>query len=119
MASSGLGDAGGKRDAARDSMFLQAELRPIDGRTPAPFRVRVRNLSAGGLMAECHEALSIDDRIAIEVRNIGTVEGTIAWVRSPRFGVTFDRPVDPRRARQPLGAATTAPAMSAGGYYRA
>ena len=39
-----------KRELDRDSLFLKAELRFVDGENCG--EVRIRNLSAGGLMAE-------------------------------------------------------------------
>lgn len=112
-------DATHHRDAERDSMFLQATLRPMSGANPAAFNVRVRNLSAGGMMAEADAALAIDDRITIELRNIGQVEGKVAWVRGARFGLTFDVAIDPKLARKPVKPTTVAPIMTGSGYRRA
>ena len=106
------------RDNARDSMFLQATLRPLSGGNPPAFSVRVRNLSAGGLMADADADVAIDDRITIELRNIGQVEGRIAWVRGQRFGVTFDTPVDPKLARKPAKAGVVQPIINGSGFHR-
>lgn len=112
-------DAGAHvRDNARDSMFLQATLRPLSGGNPPVFSVRVRNLSAGGLMADADADVAIDDRITIELRNIGQVEGRIAWVRGQRFGVTFDAPVDPKLARKPAKADIVQPIINGSGFHR-
>ncbi len=106
------------RDNARDSMFLQATLRPLSGGNPPAFSVRVRNLSAGGLMADADADVAIDDRITIALRNIGQVEGRIAWVRGQRFGVMFDAPVDPKLARKPAKADVVQPIISGSGFHR-
>lgn len=106
------------RDNARDSMFLQATLRPLSGGNPPAFSVRVRNLSAGGLMADADADVAIDDRITIELRNIGQVEGRIAWVRDGRFGVMFDAPVDPKLARRPAKLGVVQPVINGSGYHR-
>lgn len=123
-AADGVADAAHSRDAERDSMFLQATLRPIrggpiSGASSAAFNVRVRNLSAGGMMAEADAELAIDDRIAIELRNIGQVEGKVAWVRGARFGLTFDVAIDPKLARKPAKPTGVAPIMTGAGYRRA
>jgi hypothetical protein len=41
------------------------------------------------------------DRVTAELRNIGAVKGEIAWAGGRRFGVKFDRDVDPELARKP------------------
>jgi hypothetical protein len=84
----------------RDSLFLMAQLR-IPGETRA-VTVRVRNLSAGGLMAELPEPIAPDSAVEVEVRGIGWVPGRIAWQTEGRAGVAFDREIDPQRARKPL-----------------
>lgn len=106
------------RDTARDSMFLQAILRPLSGGNPPAFSVRVRNLSAGGLMAEADAEVAIDDRITVELRNIGQVEGKVAWVRAPRFGVMFDVTVDPKLARKAAKQDIVQPVITGSGYHR-
>lgn len=106
------------RDTARDSMFLQAILRPMSGGMSPAFSVRVRNLSAGGMMAEADVEVAIDDRITVELRNIGQVEGKIAWVRDGRFGVMFDVPVDPKLARKPAKQGVVQPIINGFGYHR-
>lgn len=105
------------RDAARDSMFLQATLRPVDGISAGPFSVRVRNLSAGGMMAEADVQPVVGDEMTVELRNIGQVGGRVAWVRAPRFGVTFDTPIDPKLARKPTKQGVQ-PVITGSGYHR-
>jgi hypothetical protein len=83
----------------RDSMFLAAPLRRVDGETVT---VKVRNLSAGGLMAESPVDFARGDRIEVELRGIGLVTGHIAWAVAGRIGVAFERPIDPSRARRPV-----------------
>lgn len=106
------------RDNARDSMFLQATLRPLSGGNPPAFSVRVRNLSAGGLMADADAEVAVDDRITIDLRNIGQVEGRVAWVRGQRFGVTFDVAIDPKLARKPAKSGAVQPIINGSGYHR-
>ena len=89
-----------QRNSARDSLFLAAELR-IAGE--APVHVRVRNLSAGGLMAEYGRPVSLGDPLDINLRGIGWVKGRVAWAMDARIGVAFDKPIDPLMARKPVG----------------
>lgn len=88
------------RQIGRDSMFLLADLR-IDG-VPGEQLVRVRNLSSGGVMAEGVECAMRGQLAWVNLRNLGWIKGTIAWVRNGRCGITFDAAIDPRMARSPL-----------------
>jgi len=90
-----------KRELDRDSLFLKAELRFVDGENCG--EVRIRNLSAGGLMAEAPINAKRGDKVQLELRNIGSVTGYVAWVAQGRFGVAFDHPIDPKLARKPVG----------------
>ncbi len=88
------------RSVARDSLFLLAEVR-VEQSVDA-HRVRVRNLSDGGMMGEGPLRVQRGNRLAIELRNIGLVHGTVAWVQDNRFGIAFDEEIDSQRARRPL-----------------
>ncbi|NCN84423.1 MAG: PilZ domain-containing protein [Sphingomonadales bacterium] len=90
-----------KRELDRDSLFLKAELCFVDGDNCG--EVRIRNLSAGGLMAEAPVLTKRGDKVQLELRNIGRVTGHVAWVAQGRFGVAFDHPIDPKLARKPVG----------------
>lgn len=106
----------GNRDRPRDSMFLQAVLRPDGvGEPSSAITVRVRNISAGGMMAESEVTVAAQERIRVELRNIGQVHGTVVWVNGPRFGVVFDTPIDPKLARQKVKVALE-PIMTRDGY---
>ena len=89
------------RNVTRDSLFLFAELE-FEGRTD-PVRVKVRNLSAGGMMAEAAIVTGRGERLSIKLRNLEAVKGTVAWVQGDRFGVSFDTEIDPRVARAQVG----------------
>lgn len=84
------------RAARRDSSFLLANVRREND--AELHRVRVRNLSNGGMMGEGGVHVSRSDRISIELRDIGQLTGTIAWVHGRRFGVAFDEDIDAERA---------------------
>jgi hypothetical protein len=85
------------RDEDRDSMFLMAEL-AIDGGRPAQ-RVKVRNLSPSGMMCESDVRPRRGDRVAVDLRNVGAVAGTVVWVRGSKFGIAFEEEIDPKMAR--------------------
>lgn len=88
------------RSVARDSLFLLADIRVEQGSDVN--RVRVRNLSDGGMMGEGTMRVQRGNRVTIDLRNIGTVGGTVAWVQDNRFGIAFDEEIDSQKARRPL-----------------
>ncbi|WP_109355717.1 PilZ domain-containing protein [Sphingorhabdus sp. EL138] len=90
-----------KRELDRDSLFLKATLRFVDGDDCG--EVRIRNLSAGGLMAEAPVIAKRGDKVELELRNIGRVTGYVAWVAQGRLGIAFDHSIDPKLARKPVG----------------
>ena len=89
------------RQVNRDSLFLLAQLR-VDGQQDVA-RVKVRNLSAGGMMAEGEARVSRGSMVAVELRNIGWVEGSVAWKQDNRFGIAFVDEIDPTVVRAPAG----------------
>lgn len=94
------------RHIARDSLFLMATLR-VAG-SDAEHRVKVRNLSAGGMMAEGELRVERGTRISVDLRNVGWVEGAVAWVQDKRFGIAFSDEIDPKLVRAPVGGASPA-----------
>lgn len=93
--------AGAKRQRQRDSLFLAAALK-VDGIAEAT-PVRIRNLSEGGLMADLPHGAPVGAVVELELRGVGKVTGQIAWCTAGRVGVAFDRDIDPRKARKPVG----------------
>ena len=91
------------RQVDRDSLFLLAQVR-VDG-VAQPNRVKVRNLSAGGMMAEGEVEVGRGAPVEIELRNIGWVKGTVAWRQDNRFGIAFVDEIDPKEARAPVNSA--------------
>jgi len=89
------------RHIARESMFLMADLR-VDGQEEE-HRVKVRNLSNGGMMAEGVVRVTNGTAVRINLRNIGWVDGAVAWVQDNRFGVAFKQEVDAKLARMAVG----------------
>ena len=99
-------DPSRQRSAARDSLLLSAQLR-VEGEAEAT--VRVRNLSAGGLMAEYAQPVDVGTAVEVDVRGVGWVAGRIAWKAEGRVGIAFDREIDPMAARKPVGNGTHTP----------
>ena len=87
------------RNDNRDSMFLLAQIRVKA--SGEPLNAKVRNLSEGGMMAEGKLRLSRGDTVEVDLRNVGTVEGSVAWVQGERFGISFAEPVDAQAVRAP------------------
>lgn len=88
------------RQIGRDSLLVLADLR-VDG-LEGEHRIRVRNLSGGGLMAEGTLSVLRGQVVWVNLRNIGWVEGSVAWVQDNRFGIAFREEIDPRLARAQL-----------------
>jgi hypothetical protein len=87
------------RSADRDSLFMQASV-VVPGQ-PAAVTVRVRNLSAGGMLAEAKiRGLAQGAAVEVELRNVGEVPGRVVWVGDGKFGIAFDHPVDPQAVRR-------------------
>lgn len=90
-----------KRGMDRDSLLLKAVLRfPNAGEER---EVRIRNLSAGGLMAEVPVRVVRGEPVEINLRSIGWISGHVAWVTEGRLGIAFDHPINPKDARKPVG----------------
>lgn len=99
----------GSAERARDSLLLKAEMKLTEqGKV---FEARVRNLSAGGMMAEGSVRVERGDAVEVNLRNVGWVTGKVAWVTENRFGVAFDHAVDPKIVRKPVGQNNSAIAM--------
>ena len=93
-------DGSENRHIARDSLFVMADLRL--SASAAEHRIKVRNLSAGGMMGEGAVRVVRGDLVEVNIRNIGWVEGSVAWVQDDRFGVAFQDEIDPKVARAPV-----------------
>lgn len=102
-------DAAAQRHEVRDSLLLVASFRAAG--QPTIEQVRVRNLSAGGLMAEVAEPIAAGTAVELELRGVGRVSGRVAWAAAGRVGVAFDQMIDPILARKPVGGGTKTPAF--------
>jgi hypothetical protein len=107
QADAGDRDFAPRRVGHRDSLFLHATLRRVGG--GAPLTMRIRNLSSGGMMAEIGEPFIEGDRLEIDLRGIGLIDGTVMWREASRIGIAFSQTIDPRRARKTVSARTIRP----------
>ncbi len=98
-----------KRTRSRDSLFLVAQLR-LAGE-PSVREVRVRNLSEGGLMIELDRMVAVGTAVTLDLRGIGEITGKVAWCVEGRLGIALDAPIDPKKARKPVGTAKSAAKM--------
>lgn len=55
--------------------------------------VRVRNVSAGGLMADIGQSVSVNDSVHVELSS-QKIPATVVWVREGCVGIKFDQDVD-------------------------
>ena len=90
------------RQLGRDSLFLMVELR-LEG-SSEEYRVKVRNLSAGGMMAEGSVKVLRGTPLKVNLRNLGWVDGVVAWIQDSRFGIAFLEDIDPLEVRVPVSA---------------
>ena len=88
------------RQVDRDSLLLIAQVRIGGGETE--YRVKVRNLSAGGMMAEGEAPVTRGVPVSVGLRNVGWVQGSVAWKQDDRFGIAFVEEIDPKEARAPV-----------------
>lgn len=98
------------RGMKRDSMFLKASIHCR--RTDHRFDIVVRNVSAGGLLADTPQELTNDDPVVVTLRNVGDVPGRVVWVQGGRFGIAFDVVIDPQLVRTPVKAPKSAASAS-------
>lgn len=100
-------DAVALRGTKRDSMFVKAALHIR--RTGNAVDIVIRNVSAGGLLADApppsdigDAAFENGDRAVVNLRKVGAVPGRIVWVQAGRFGMAFDVAIDPQDVRKPV-----------------
>ncbi|KQZ72601.1 pilus assembly protein PilZ [Sphingopyxis sp. Root214] len=110
------------RGADRDSLFLQAGL-ILPGHAD-PVTVRVRNLSPGGMLAEANVKVAQGAAVEVDLRNVGSVAGRVIWVGEGKFGIAFDRQVDPQAVRRQVVSQSDLPphlrrtGLETGPFYR-
>ena len=55
--------------------------------------IRVRNISAGGVMAEIGDSLPVGEPVALELSS-QKIPSTVTWIRDGLIGIKFDQTVD-------------------------
>jgi hypothetical protein len=84
--------AGQPDERGRGDVHLSARMRVHA--EDAGFLVRLRNVSAGGLMAELPHPLPPDSAVEIKLNGLGWVAGRVVWQTEGRTGIAFDNPID-------------------------
>lgn len=84
--------AGSPDDRGRGELHMSARMRV--SAEDSGFLVRVRNVSAGGLMAELPHPLPPDSAVQIKLNGVGWVTGRVVWQTEGRTGIAFDSVID-------------------------
>lgn len=84
--------AGQPDERGRGEIHLSARMRVHA--EDAGFLVRIRNVSAGGLMAELPHPLPPDCAVEIKLSGLGWIAGRVVWQTEGRTGIAFDHPID-------------------------
>ncbi len=80
-----------RRDEPRNLATLRvAKLSQADGQHQL---IRVRNVSAGGLMAELGYPLTVGEQVAVEL-SAQKIPSSVVWTREGTVGLKFDQNVD-------------------------
>lgn len=77
--------------AKRTALLSKALCVRADG---AELDVRIRNLSSSGLGGVAEFPLVREERVLVDIKGIGEIEGRVAWTRGASFGMIFDKPAD-------------------------
>ena len=85
------------RQVNRDSLFLLAQVRHQGDAQST--RLKVRNLSAQGMMGEGDFTVARGKTVEVDLRNLGWVQGQVAWTQGNRFGVSFEKEIDAKVVR--------------------
>lgn len=72
------------------AMLRVAKVKDAQGREQL---IRVRNVSAGGLMAEVGHPVNVDDVVSIELSS-QTIPSAVVWIREGTAGFKFDQNID-------------------------
>lgn len=92
------------RNLDRDALLLVADV--VAEGTASAMRCTVHNLSSGGMMAQGQPEPAVGARVSVTLRNLSVVQGKVVWAENGRFGITFDREIDPEAVRAPVALAT-------------
>jgi hypothetical protein len=59
--------------------------------------VRLRNISAGGTMIECEQALRVGAELLLDLGDAGTIFANVNWTKGDAAGLKFNQPFDLQR----------------------
>ncbi|MDQ4419369.1 PilZ domain-containing protein [Sphingobium sp. DEHP117] len=89
------------RVGSRDSLFLLAHLRDVEGKDLG--KAVIRNLSATGMLVEGQFSLKRGDIVRFALGQAGELSGEVMRVEEGRYGIHFHREIDPAAARRRIG----------------
>jgi hypothetical protein len=64
------------------------------------FTVRIRNISAEGVMLECEKEIEPGTQVRLNIADAGTVVGEVRWSRGGQLGLSFEQRFDLRLLAQ-------------------
>lgn len=88
------------RGDRRANLYLFAQIEFEQDNTVR--RIKLRNISSGGMMGEAEFRVASGSRLKVDFKNYGVVGASVAWVQGNRFGIAFDEEVDPELVRKEL-----------------
>lgn len=83
----------------RQNLLLMANLYVSGGEK---CRVRVRNISRGGVKVTGPVVPATGEVIRIELPNLGWLRGNVAWASDDEFGIQLHSEIDPVVVRKPI-----------------
>ncbi len=86
------------RGADRDSLFMQASL--ILPGQPIPWSCACAICPPAECSRRRRPRIAQGTTVEVELRNVGQVPGRVVWAGEGKFGIAFDRPVDPQAVRR-------------------
>ena len=72
-------------------------------------RVRVRNISRGGVKVSGPVVPASGTLVRIQLPNLGWLSGTVAWTNGEDFGIKLLTAIDPAAVRKPVTGAYVRP----------
>jgi len=94
-------DPRNRRTSTRHHVLLMREIQTEAMATPV--RIRVRDISARGMMAESSVRMQEGEKLVLRLSDGTQVAGAVQWVRGLSFGIIFesDLPLDQLRGPPP------------------
>jgi len=85
--------SGDKRQAERRALFLETS-----GSLPGGLEANViiHNISTSGLLMETEKALEVQERLVLDLPEVGAVRAVIVWQSGILFGCAFEQALDQR-----------------------